>query len=273
VGSGSINCLPTMVTRPLRFLGARLFPKGLFDVVRQVLLFAGAYYAYRLVRGAVDGRAATAFENARNLIDIERALGAFVEPSVQAWASGSGVLIDFASWMYVNSHFVVTLTTLAWIYLFRNDSFYFVRNMFMVAMGLALVGYLIYPTAPPRFMPEWGFQDSVADFTGISNDSVTVNALYNPFAAVPSMHVAFALMIGLPMAQLVKPRVLKIAWRLYPVLVTWVVVVTGNHFILDAILGALVAAASAWAARDLFARARPEAWSFHHSRGSFGAPA
>jgi PAP2 superfamily len=259
-----------MVTAPLHTLKGRLFPKGWLDVIRQVLLFAGAYYAYRLVRGGVDGRAATAFENARNLIDIERAVGAFVEPSVQAWSSGSGVVIDFASWMYVNSHFVITLTTLAWIYLFRNDAFYFVRNMFMVAMALALVGYLVYPVAPPRFMPEWGFQDSVAEFTGIANDSVTVNALYNPFAAVPSMHVAFALMIGLPMARLVKPRVLKIAWRFYPLLVTWVVVATGNHFIADAILGALVAGVSAWAARDLFARARPEAWSFH-SAGA-GAP-
>jgi hypothetical protein len=252
-----------MATAPLHTLKGRLFPKGWLDVIRQVLLFAGAYYAYRLVRGAVDGRAATAFENARHLIDIERAVGAFVEPSVQAWSSGSSALIEFASWMYVNSHFVITVTTLAWIYLFRNDAFYFVRNMFMVAMGLALVGYLLYPVAPPRFMPEWGFQDSVANFTGVPNDSVTVNALYNPFAAVPSMHVAFALMIGLPMAKLVRHRTLKIVWRLYPLLVTWVVVATGNHWIADAILGALVAAVSAWAARDLFARARPEAWSFH----------
>jgi hypothetical protein len=68
------------------------------------------------------------------------------------------------------------------------------------------------------------------------------------------------------MAQLVTHRPFKIAWRLYPLLVTWVVVATGNHWIADAVLGALVAAVSAWAARDLFARARPDAWSFHTAR-------
>ena len=99
--------------------------------------------------------------------------------------------------MYLNTHFVVTTCTLAFIYLFRNEHFYFVRNMFMVAMGLALVGYVVYPTAPPRMLPELGFTDSVADFTGVSSDS-DVNALYNPYAAVPSMHVGFALMLGDP---------------------------------------------------------------------------
>ena len=73
--------------------------------------------------------------------------------------------------MYLNTHFVVTTCTLAFIYLFRNEHFYFVRNMFMVAMGLALVGYVLYPTAPPRMLPELGFIDSVADFTGVSSDS------------------------------------------------------------------------------------------------------
>ena len=68
--------------------------------------------------------------------------------------------------MYVNSHFVVTTTFLIWLYLARNHAYYFVRNMFMVAMGLALVGYIVYPTAPPRFMPEWGFTDTVADAVG-----------------------------------------------------------------------------------------------------------
>ena len=86
--------------------------------------------------------------------------------------------------MYLNTHFVVTTCTLAFIYLFRNEHYYFVRNMFMVAMGLALVGYVVYPTAPPRMLPELGFVDSVSDFTGVSSDS-NVNALFNPYAAVP----------------------------------------------------------------------------------------
>ena len=113
--------------------------------------------------------------------------------------------------MYVNSHFVITTTFLIWLYIARNHAFYFVRNMFLVAMGLALVGYMAYPTAPPRFMPEWGFSDSVAEFVGEKADQ-SANVLYNPFAAVPSMHVAFALMIAIPAIFLVKHRALKVLW-------------------------------------------------------------
>ena len=84
-------------------------PTGWIDLLRQIVLFCGAYWLYRLVRGLVDGRAAEAFDNARAIIDVERALGLFVEPSVHAWASGArSWLIDSASWMYVNSHFAIT---------------------------------------------------------------------------------------------------------------------------------------------------------------------
>ena len=110
--------------------------------------------------------------------------------------------------MYVNSHFVITTTFLIWLYIARNYAFYYVRNMFMVAMGLALAGYLVYPTAPPRFLPEWGFTDTVAAFVG-EGAANSANVLYNPFAAVPSMHVAFALMIAVPALFLVRNRVLK----------------------------------------------------------------
>jgi len=246
----------------VRKLEARVFPHGVFDVIRQVLLFAAAYWAYRYVRGAVDGKAAESFQNARELISLERGLNLFIEPTVQAWANGQEWLIDSASWMYINSHFSITLGSLVYIYLFHNSSFYFVRNMFMVAMSLALVGYVLYPTAPPRFLPEWGFTDSVSDFTGIPQDDVKVNALFNPFAAVPSMHVAFALMLGWPLARLVRWRALKVLWLMYPFVVTFVVVVTGNHFWMDAFLGALVAGVSALAADRLFARARPAVWAW-----------
>jgi hypothetical protein len=185
---------------------ARVLPRGWIDLLRQIVLFCGAYWLYRVVRGFVDGRAAEAFDNARMLIDVERSLGLFVEPAVHAWATARAPVIDAASWMYLNSHFVITVVVLAWLYLRRNERFYFVRNMFMVAMGLALVGYPAFPTAPPRFMPEWGFTDSVAAFTGVKADSASADLLFNPFAAVPSMHVAFALMIGVTMAHLVRRR-------------------------------------------------------------------
>src|SRR5215218_8928210 len=132
--------------RVLRRSSERL-PRGWLDLIRQLLLFAGAYYAYRIVRGMVDGRATVAFENARDIIGAERSLHLFFEQDLQQWAmSDARWIVDGANWMYVNSHFVLTVGFLIWLYLARNEAYYFVLHMFMVAMGLALVGYVVYPT-------------------------------------------------------------------------------------------------------------------------------
>jgi PAP2 superfamily len=251
-----------MVAR-LRLLQNRALPHGWGDVVRQLLLFGAVYLGYNLVRGLVEGRASAAFQHARDLIQIERTLHVFVEPSVQAWASGSHALMDVSSWLYVNAQTSVTLAALVYLYVRHNRSFYFVRNMLMIAMAIALVGYAVFPTAPPRFLPEWGFIDSVSDLTGmhVSHASASMTALFNPYAAVPSMHVAFALMIGWPLASLSRTRVASVLWRLYPLLIAFVIVATANHFVLDALLGALTAGVSAVGARRL-ARIRPAAWRF-----------
>jgi membrane-associated phospholipid phosphatase len=250
---------------------ARLFPQGWTDALRQLLLFAAAYLGYELVRGMVDGQIAVATWNATKLIWIEHQVGFFVEPSIQAWATTKPWLIGAASWLYLNAHFIVSFSALVWLYRFRNPSFYWVRNMYMVAMALALVGYALYPTMPPRLMSEWGFTDSVANFTGVSDDASPVSGFVNHYAAVPSMHVAFAVMIGWPLARLVRPPILKAFWALYPLLVTFIVVSTGNHYILDAVLGAMTAGVSALVAQRLFARVRPAAWAFSPSRAE--APA
>jgi hypothetical protein len=232
-------------------------------VLRQVALFGAAYLAYRLVRGLVEGDANAAFAHARDVISLELSLHVFVEPSIQAWASGSRTLMDFLSWLYVNAQTTVTVAALVYLYLRHNRSFYFVRNMFAIAMFVALIGYTVFPTAPPRFMPEWGFIDSVADVTGVhvSHASASLNALVNPYAAIPSMHVCFALMIGWPLARLVRHRIVKVMWLLYPFLMAFVIIATANHFIFDAILGALTAGLAAYGASWL-ARARPAAWRF-----------
>jgi membrane-associated phospholipid phosphatase len=248
----------------VRSLPAQLLPHGPLDAVRQVLLFAAAYYGYRLTRGVVDDpqAAAVAFENARHLIRIEQATGIFVEPTIQAWAASKPLVIDFASWMYINAQSSVTLAAIVYIYLFHNASFYFVRNMFIVALGLAIVGYVVFPTAPPRFMPEWGFTDSVAAFTGVNADSASADLLFNPFAAIPSMHVAFALMLGATMARMTRRRWAQALWCAYAPVVTFVVIATANHWWIDGFLGAVVAAVSAVAAHGVLARARPDVWAF-----------
>jgi membrane-associated phospholipid phosphatase len=251
-----------MVARA-RLLQARILPKGWLDALRQLSLFAAAYFAYRLVRGVVEGDANAAFAHARSLISLERGMHLFVEPSIQAWASGSHLVMVVASWLYVNAQTSVTIGALVYLYLRHNRSFYFVRNMFMIAMAIALIGYAVFPTAPPRFLPEWGFIDSVSDLTGVrlADTSRSMTSFFNPYAAVPSMHVAFALMIAWPLARLVRRPAARVLWVLYPFLMAFVIVVTANHFILDALLGALTAGASAYGARWL-ARARPGAWRF-----------
>ena len=118
-------------------------------------------------------------------------------------------------------------------------------------------------------MPEWGFIDSVSDFTGVhvSHTSASMTALFNPYAAVPSMHVAFALMIGWPLARLARHRIVSVLWLLYPLLMAFVIVATANHFIFDAILGALTAGASAYGA--MLARAgAPAVWRVRSRSGS-----
>jgi hypothetical protein len=259
-----------MVAR-LRTLQARVLPKGWLDPLRQIALVGLAYGAYSLVRGLVSSDTTTAFRHALDMIQAERTLHVFVEPSIQAWASSSHLLMDFSSWLYVNAQTSITLAALVYLYVRHNGSFYFVRNMFAIAMLIALIGYAVFPTAPPRFLPEWGFIDSVSDLTGVhvSHASASMNTLFNPYAAVPSMHVAFALMIGWPLASLSKTRVARVLWRLYPLLIAFVIVATANHFILDAILGALTAGASAIGARRL-GRMRPAAWRFRAAPAGAG---
>lgn len=247
----------------LRALQSRVLPNGWLDVLRQLLLCVGAYLAYALVRGLVEGRATAAFQNARDVIHLERTLHFFVEPSIQAWAMGSHLVMDVSAWLYLNAQTSITIAALVYLYMRHNSSFYFVRNMFAVALFIALAAYLAFPTAPPRFLPEWGFVDSVANFTHVqvNHDSATMSTLFNPYASVPSMHVAFALMIGWPLAKLSRRRIAKVLWRLYPLLIAFVIVATANHFILDALLGALTAAVSALAARRL-ATVGPVGWRF-----------
>jgi PAP2 superfamily len=240
-----------------------LLPRGARDLLWQIVLFCGAYWLYRLVRGQVFDQDAEAFNHAHDIVSLEKSLHVFSEPSIQDWAIRSGFVDSVGSWMYINTHFIVTTCTLAFIYLFRNEHFYFVRNMFMVAMGLALIGYVALPTAPPRMLTGYGFHDSVAAFTGVDADSGSASVLFNPYAAIPSMHVAFSLMLGVTMARMTRRRWARALWFAYCPVITFVVIATANHWWIDGFLGASVAAVSAVAARELFARARPEVWAWN----------
>jgi hypothetical protein len=234
-------------------------PNGWVDAVRQVGLFVLADLSYETVRGIAEGNANQAFANGNAVIDFERATGTFFEEGLQDLVLGTWIL-DLANFAYLNSHFVVTSVFLIWLYLYRNDHFYFVRNMFMVAMGLALVGYTLVPTAPPRFFEELGFTDTL-DMVSVNHDSALVQTFVNPYAAIPSMHCAFSLMIGAAGALVSRHTIPRVLWCAYPVFVFFVVVVTGNHFWVDGAIGWMVAGLAALGAMQL-ARVRPAAWSW-----------
>jgi membrane-associated phospholipid phosphatase len=237
-------------------------PKGGADALGQLAIFVAADLLYETVRGISESNQAIPFQNARTIVSTEKSLHFFFEQSVQSWAMGHRILIDFANFMYVNSHFVITTSALVWLYLRHNDRFYFVRNMFVVAMGLALVGYVLLPTAPPRFFPELGFVDTLAYYVDVKHDSGLVTLFFNPYAAVPSMHVAFAMLIAGPAILIVRRKVFKALWALYPLVVTFVVVVTGNHWLMDALAGAAVAGTAAIVSARVLSRVWPAAWSW-----------
>jgi hypothetical protein len=252
----------------LRSFEARALPHGRRDALRQLLLFAVAYALYQVVRGLVDGNdVARASWNATKIIDLERTLHVFVEPSIQAWATNVHWLIDAADSIYLNAHYLVTIGVLLYLYQRRRNSFSLVRDAFLIAMAIALIGYAVYPTAPPRLMPEWGFTDSIRQFTGVTIENHSVKALLNLYAAVPSIHVCFAILVGWPMAKLMRRRWLKALWLCYPLLITFVVVATGNHYLTDAFLGAVTATVAMLIAGRLHARARSGAWSLSSGPG------
>jgi hypothetical protein len=235
-------------------------PHGWGDAGRQVGLFVLADLCYETVRGIAEGNSNAAFANARAVIDFESSIGLFFEEGFQDAVMQQTWLIDIANFAYMNSHFVVTSVFMVWLYLFRNEHFYFVRNMFMIAMALALIGYALVPTAPPRFFGELGFVDSL-DKVSVNHDSAFVQMFVNPYAAIPSMHCAFALMIGVSGALVSRHLLTRALWCIYPLFVFFVVIVTGNHFWLDGAIGWAVAGLAALGAMQL-ARARPRAWAF-----------
>ena len=241
-------------------LRRRLLPRGPLDLAIQLLLLAAAYWAWRHARGAVDGSLGLSFSHARDLVSAERSLGLLIEPSVQHWAVHAGWPAEVARWGYANLHFKGSCVMLAVLYFGYRGSFGFVRNAVFAAMAISVIGYALFPTAPPRFLPELGLDPS-SHVTG-NNPLLSSpgDSLFNPFAAVPSMHVGLSVILAGSLAMLVRQPVIRGLLFAYPLLMTFVVVASGNHFWLDAVFGLLTAALATGVA-ILLARLNPE-WSF-----------
>jgi membrane-associated phospholipid phosphatase len=127
-----------------------------------------------------------------------------------------------------------------WVYLRRNGSFVRFRNVLLLANVLGLVGYVLIPTAPPRMFPHLGFMDTLAVYGSVDHSSGVVQLAANPYAAMPSLHAADALIVGVGLALLVRRRLLKVVWLLWPAWVWFCVMATGNHFWLDVVAGMVV---------------------------------
>jgi membrane-associated phospholipid phosphatase len=249
------------VSRAIATVGGKL-PKGWVDLWRQIGILIGVDVIYELGRGIADTSRPEALHNGQQVIDFERSLHSLFEPSLQSFFLPAHWTIDLANQLYLNAQFSVAIGFLVWLYIFRNEHYNFVRNMFVVAMCLALFGYIGFPTAPPRMFPDQGFIDTITDFSGVNHDSAVAKIFINPYAAVPSMHCAFALMIGGSGFLICRRWWAKAWWALWPILIVWVVIVTGNHYWVDWVLGWMVAVTAAVVASRLLARVRPEVWAF-----------
>lgn len=239
-----------------------LLPKGWGDAGRQLGILVGVDVIYELGRGIADSSRAEAIHHGAQVISWERATHTLFEPALQRLFLPAQWTIDLADQLYLNAQFSVALGFLVWLYLFRNESYYFVRNMFVVAMCLALIGYVGFPTAPPRMFPQDGFVDTITKFSSVNHDSAIAKIFINPYAAVPSMHCAFALMIGGSGIAVCRHWWSKAWWAFWPILIAWVVMVTADHYWIDCALGWLVAVAAFAIAKGALARWKPEAWDW-----------
>jgi hypothetical protein len=201
------------------------------------------YGVYELARGLVVGDTHEADRHARRLVALERPLHLLFEANVQRAAHALPGLTSLLGVAYLTLHLAVTAAVLLWLHQRRPAAFTFFRTTLLLASGLALVGFLVYPTAPPRLIGI-GIVDTVSNGTVDLNRGL-VSSLYNPYAAVPSMHIGYALIVAASLVRHGRHRLVRTLGALYPPFVLLVVVATGNHFFFDAAIGALVAALAA----------------------------
>jgi membrane-associated phospholipid phosphatase len=224
----------------------RAFPRGWRDFVLQLGIWFGFFFAYQIARGIADRDPAQAFQNGRSIIDFQKHLHTLVELDLQnVILRSGGYVLDAVNWTYWLSQFAVLGVALLWIYFFRNEAFRPVRNWILAANMLALVGYVLLPTAPPRMFPDEGFVDTLLASGSFSHENGLVQLASNPYAAMPSVHAADALIIGFCMAALVRTPVARALWTLWPTWVWFSVMATGNHYWLDVAGGVCVALTAA----------------------------
>src|SRR6266511_1876444 len=200
----------------------------------EVATLFGLYGLYEVVRGQGHATVTAAHEHTDWIVALERHTHLYGEHAIQRaahWLPGVPTLLGIA---YIALHFLGTAAFLVWLYRRHPERFPRVRNTLIAATGMALAFYILFPVAPPR-LAGLGFTDTVSHNAKVNLSSDLLGSLYNPFAAVPSLHFGYALLVGLTLAAL-GHRV--IGWS-YPALMMIIIVATGNHFFFDAAAGAL----------------------------------
>jgi membrane-associated phospholipid phosphatase len=229
---------------------SRRLPRGWAHLAFQFVIWMGFYVVYQLVRGEADRSVAHAFQNGEAVLRTENNLGALFEPAVQRVVDTSTILVTLTSYTYWLSQFAVVGATLLWVYFKHQERFAGFRNWLIIANLVGLVGYILMPTAPPRMFPEWGFVDTLAQYSSINHDSGLIHAAANPYAAMPSLHSMDALIVGIVMFSLVRSKLAKALWLLWPLWVGFAVISTGNHYWLDVVAGFALALATGFAIRQ-----------------------
>ncbi len=214
-------------------VGRRHLPRGWSDLGRQLLIWFGFALLYQLARGVADRNPARAFANGYHVLNIETGIfHRFYELTFQQFVDQRHLLETAVSWTYWNSEFTVVGLAVLWVYIRRHEAFVRFRNSILLANMIGLVGYVFVPTAPPRLLGV-GFVDQHRD--GL------VALAANPYAAMPSLHAADALIVGVVLSSVSRHWWAKLIWAAWPAWVWFSVMATGNHFWLDCIAGILVA--------------------------------
>ncbi|MFF7351125.1 MULTISPECIES: phosphatase PAP2 family protein [Streptomyces] len=248
--------VPQAVTGEVR-RGARAFAARLRHPRRprlwfEILLIAVSYWTYSLIRNAVPEQKAEALRNADWIWRAEHTMGIAAEQSVNRAVNSVDWLIVGMNYYYATLHFLITIGVLVWLYRWHPGRYAATRTVLFATTGVALVGYYLFPLAPPRLMRGGRFVDTVmVHHTWGSMASGDLKHMSNQYAAMPSMHIGWSLWCGLTIFALTSVPWVRVLGLLYPTLTLLVIVATANHFWLDAVGGVLClsfgfTAARAW---------------------------
>lgn len=222
--------------------GRRYLPRGWLDLGVQMSIWFVFLLAYQVARGLADRDPTRAFGNALRVIGFEERAWGLYELTAQRVVDSSYLLAKLATWTYWNSEFTVISLTLLFVYLRRHWAFTRFRNAILATNVLGLLGYVLMPTAPPRMFPGYGFVDTLSRVSpGFNHESSLIQLASNPYAAMPSLHAADALVVGVTMAWVCRHRIVKLLWAIWPAWVSFTVVATANHYWLDVLVGVGVA--------------------------------